>query len=190
MVNRHPPIIRHDHAWVHGSRKEESYARLAYEPILLRLDAVVEHSDLRTSSPRTAILSALTDTSIHTISGRLEGWFLDTTSKSALMIVSRCRGILVILSFWVQRKINNLHCGVPRQGFESRPAHQKLSFPGRGHRLYLIAVPASTGYPLSIQSLAKLVSTNIALTRVKPICFNNSKAGFTFGQWLHGQQPQ
>ncbi len=132
MVNRHPPIIRHDHAWVHGSRKEESYARLAYEPILLRLDAVVEHSDLRTSSPRTAILSALTDTSIHTISGRLEGWFLDTTSKSALMIVSRCRGILVILSFWVQRKINNLHCGLPRQGFEFPPGSPKIIVPGAG----------------------------------------------------------
>src|ERR1035441_10510514 len=40
------------------------------------------------------------------------------------MITSRNRGILVILSLWVHRKINKLRCGIPRQGFESCPAHQ------------------------------------------------------------------
>jgi len=60
----------------------------------------------------------------------------------------------------------------------------------RPERPHFIAVPLSTGYPLSIQSLAKLVSMNIVFTRVKPICFNNSTAGFTFGQLLQGQQPQ
>src|ERR1017187_1021832 len=40
------------------------------------------------------------------------------------MITSRNRGILVILSLWVHRKINKLRCGIPRQGFESCPPHQ------------------------------------------------------------------
>ena len=47
----------------------------------------------RTSSPRTAILSAWTDISIRVMRGRQNGWFRDTISKSALMITSRNRGI-------------------------------------------------------------------------------------------------
>src|ERR1017187_3560535 len=74
--------------------------------------------------PEPAILSAWTDTSLRVMRGRQNGWFRDTISKPALMITSRNRGILVILSLWVHRKINKLRCGIPRQGFESCPAHQ------------------------------------------------------------------